>query len=434
MLTPIPVTHSSLEDYMPFIGQEEIDEIKRLAQPFINTSVLHVNSTPFGGGVAELLSSLVPLMQRLGINAQWQVIKGSEEFFEVTKAMHNSLQGMSVQWTPEMFDIWRHFDRMNADLLEGDYDFVFIHDPQPAGILYYYLQKNQSANKTKWVWRCHIDLTASQAPVWDFLQPYVNTYDAAIFTMAEFVRKGLNHPKIFVFPPAIDPLSTKNSDLSEEAIASVLTRYGIDPSRPIISQTSRFDPWKDPLGVIDAYRQVKQKHPELQLVLVASMAHDDPEGRTYYERTISYAGEDPDIHLVTNLSDAGNLEVNAIQRASQVVIQKSLREGFGLSVSEALWKSRPVVAAGVGGIPLQVLHGRGGYLANTVSEVAQRVTYLLETPQVAQSMGLVGKEHIRKQFLITRLLKDYLNLMQNVVSVKGSTQLPHIATHSSRLL
>jgi len=409
MLTSVPVTPKALADYRPIVGDAPIDEIQRLAEPLRGARVLHLNATAFGGGVAEILSALVPLLNDLGLKADWQIMSGADEFFAVTKAIHNGLQGMFVPWTPSMRDTWLHYNRLNADLLDGEYDFVVVHDPQPAGVLASALERGRP-KVGKWVWRCHIDLTAAQPELWDFLSPFLAPYDASIFTLKTYAKDDVTTPEVFFFPPAIDPLSPKNVPLAPDTVDAILSRYAIDPRRPVLAQVSRFDPWKDPLGVIDAYRLVKREIPQVQLVLVASMAHDDPEGWSYYERTARRAGEDMDIQILTNLTGVGNVEVNAIQTAARVVVQKSLREGFGLVVSEALWKGRPVVAGNVGGIPLQVLDGRTGYLATSPAACAERILFLLRNPQVADGMGAAGREHVRANFLITRYLCDHLKM------------------------
>jgi trehalose synthase len=418
MLTSVPVAPKALADYRPIVGDAAIDEIQRLAEPLRGARVLHLNATAFGGGVAEILSALVSLLNDLGLRADWQIISGADEFFAVTKAMHNGLQGMFVPWTPAMRDTWLHYNRLNADLLEGEYDFVVIHDPQPAGVLALALDRGRPKVE-KWVWRCHIDLTAAQPELWDFLRPFLTPYDATVFTLKGYAKEDVPAPRILFLPPAIDPLSPKNVPLAPATVEAILSRYAIDPSRPLLAQVSRFDPWKDPLGVIDAYRLVKRKIPQVQLVLAASMAHDDPEGWSYYERTARRAGEDMDIHILTNLTGVGNVEVNAIQTAARVVVQKSLREGFGLVVSEALWKGRPVVAGNVGGIPLQVLDGQTGYLANSPAECAERILYLLRNPEVADRMGAAGREHVRANFLITRYLCDHVKMFTVLSGVEA---------------
>lgn len=428
MLGSVATSPKSLADYRPIIGDDKYEELLSLGRALKGARVLHVNATAFGGGIAEILATMVPLMNDLGMVADWQVIRGADEFFQVTKAMHNSLQGMYIDWTQQMWDIWCHYNRLNAELFDEAYDFVIVHDPQPAAVLSYIRNEGVGVDGGQWIWRCHIDLTAAQEQVWDILRQHVSCYDAAIFTLASYVRDDLTGPRIFAIPVSIDPLSPKNMDLAPEAVAAILERYGVDTSRPIISQISRFDPWKDPLGVIDVYRMVKDDVADLQLVLIASMAHDDPEGWSWYERTVRRAGEDYDIHILSNLNGVGNVEVNAFQRASNVVIQKSIREGFGLVVSEALWKNRPVVATNVGGIPLQIQDGRSGFLVNSTSEAADRVRFLLRHPDIAAEMGRAGHEHVREHFLITRHLRDYLAVFLRLQGVEAAPALHEVRT------
>ena len=419
MLDSVVVTSKSIDDYRPIVGDEKIDEIKALAQPLQGARVLHVNATAFGGGVAEILSSLVPLMNDVGLVAQWKVIHGADEFFKVTKAMHNSLQGMFMQWTPEMHQTWLHYNQMNADdLAEEDFDFVMIHDPQPAAMPYLISKRHTEVKRGKWVWRCHIDLTQAQVDIWDFLRPFLEVYDAATFSLRSYVKPDLKSPRIFVVPPSIDPLTPKNTQLPPNTVSTILRQYGVDPEQPMILQVSRFDPWKDPLGVIDAYRIVKKEIPNLHLVMIASMANDDPEGWEYYERTVRRAGEDFDIHILSNLNGVGNVEVNAFQTAAAVVVQKSIREGFGLTVTEGLWKGRPVVGGNTGGIPLQIIDNETGYLVNTVSECAERVLYLFRHPEEAERLGRAGREHVRENFLTTRHLRDYLRIFRSLADME----------------
>ena len=423
MLGSVPTTPKSIEAYRPVIGEAATDEILRLASQLRGARVLHVNATAFGGGVAEILGTLVPLMNDVGLVADWQVIKGADEFFNVTKAMHNSLQGMYYDWTPAMRDTWLEYNKLNADLFDETYDYVVIHDPQPAAIPAF-LEERTGSRPGRWVWRCHIDITAAQVQVWDLLRPHVERYDGAIFTLPDYVKDDLEHPQIFCVPPAIDPLSPKNADLPEDTVNAILERYGVDPARPMVTQISRFDPWKDPLGVIDVYRAVKREVPDLQLVMIASMASDDPEGWDWYERTVRRAGEDFDIHILSNLNGVGNIEVNAFQRAARVVIQKSVREGFGLVVSEALWKGRPVVAGNVGGIPLQIVNGKTGFLVNTNEECVEKLLFLLRHREEADRMGAKGVEYVRDNFLTTRYLRDYLNIFCQLSGLQPDARQP----------
>jgi trehalose synthase len=409
MLELVVATARTLEEYRPFVGEEKIQELRALAEPLRGARVLHINATPFGGGVAEILSTLVPLMNDLGLAAEWRVIKGSEGFFSVTKAMHNSLQGMAIDWTAEMERTWLSYNDMNAELFDEPYDFVIVHDPQPAGLLEGVLRRNGHHPLGTWLWRCHIDTSSARPQVWDFIRPYIRLHKGAIFTRKEYVNGDLDGgPPVFTVWPAIDPLSPKNREASPEVLREILSHYGIDPYRPMVCQISRFDPWKDPLGVIDVYREVKREVPELQLVMVGSMANDDPEGWDYYRLTVDHAGQDDDVHILCNLS---GIEVGALQQAANVVIQKSIREGFGLTVTEALWKGRPVVAGNVGGIPLQIEHGKTGFLANTTTEYVDYVRYLLWHPEVATEMGSQGKRYVQQNFLVTRNLADYLRIL-----------------------
>ncbi|MCZ2109892.1 MAG: glycosyltransferase [Dehalococcoidia bacterium] len=416
MLTPVAVTPKHLESYRSSVREGAIEAIQRDAIHLAGKRVLHVNATPFGGGVAEILASLVPLMRDLGIQADWKVITGTDEFFKITKNMHNALQGTAIEWRPEDRHTWIEQNRANAQDWDDDYDFVVIHDPQPAPILKI-LRADGSGPAGKWIWRCHIDLTDAQPEAWEMLSPFVKEYDGSIWTMREYVREGTPAEHLFIAPPAIDPLSPKNRPLDEMTVLEVLTRYGVDPHRPVITQVSRFDPWKDPLGVIDAYRIVKQRHPGVQLVLAGSMADDDPEGWEWYEKVLRHCGEDYDIKVLTNLQGVGNVEIGAFQQASQVVIQKSLREGFGLVVAEGLWKGRPCVGGRVGGIPLQIKDGETGYLVSSVEECAQRVNELMDDPAKCDRMGQAGREHVRDNFLITRYLHDYVRMFLQLAGV-----------------
>ena len=401
----VPVRKLSLDDYTEIVGEVEIDEIRSLAEKLTGKSVVHVNSTSFGGGVSEILHRLVPLMRDVGIEAEWKVIKGDKEFFNVTKSFHNALQGKEIKLTENMEKVYLQNNELNAKLLDLDYDYVVIHDPQPLAIINY-----SDKRKGKWIWRCHIDLSKPNEKFFNFLAPLMTKYDAFIFSLKKYVKKPLEDMNVAIITPSIDPLSDKNKPLPENQILATLEKYDVDSDRPILTQVARFDPWKDPLGVIDAYKKVKKKMPEVQLLLITSMAPDDPEGWTYYERTARHAGEDYDIHLLTDIIGVGNLEVNAFQKATDVALLKSLREGFGMTVTEALWKEVPVVGGNVGGIPLQVIDGITGFLVNTVEETAEKTLQLLRNPEEAKKMGKKGREHVLRNFLITKHLKDYLSL------------------------
>jgi trehalose synthase len=345
-------------------------------------------------------------MRDVGLDATWQVIEGTDEFFNVTKACHNGLQGMDIPFTPEMQSIWQRYNDMNAAKFEGQYDFVVVHDPQPAGLLHYHGQ----GGGRHWIWRCHIDTSHSNPLYWGFFAPYISEYAAGIFTMEQYVGPGVTFDHLAIITPTIDPLYPKNAPLAQQEARETVARFGVDVDRPLITQVSRFDPWKDPLGVIDAYRIVKREVPEVQLALVGSMAADDPEGWTYLDRTIRHAGEDLDIHVLHNFHGVGAREVGAFQTASDVVVQKSTREGFGLVVTEALWKGKPVIGGNVGGIPLQVIDGQTGFLVDDVESCADRMLYLLRHPDEARTMGAAAREHVRQNFVSVHHLAEYLRL------------------------
>ncbi|WP_309492160.1 glycosyltransferase [Candidatus Hecatella orcuttiae] len=395
----------SLDDYKAIVGEQEIAEIEKLASWVKGASIVHINSTRFGGGVAELLKNMVPLARTVGLNVSWQVMEASSEFFNVTKKFHNALQGMPLKLTEAMKKVYLEYNRLNAEKLDFKGDLIMVHDPQPAALLRF-----RNRGPEKWVWRCHIDLTKANPVYWDFLKPFVLEYDGLVFSLQSYIKEDLRNKHIFLMPPSINPLSEKNKPISESQILKMLEKYEVSPEKPILTQVARFDPWKDPLGVIDVYRLVKREIPQTQLLLVGSMAADDPEGDEWLKKTVEKAGGDKDIHILTDREGVGDLEVNAFQRASTVVIQKSLREGFGLSVTEALWKGTPVVATRTGGIPLQVLDGVTGFLVDTVEAAAEKVTLIIKRPYLGRMLGTNGRDHVRRNFLITRHLKDYLKI------------------------
>ena len=413
MLQQVNAGNKSLADYRSIIRRELYEELQDLSQRLKGVRVLHVNATSFGGGVAEILYTLVPLMRDVGLEAQWRVMFGAEPFFNVTKGFHNALQGAPYDLTVECRAIYEEYNRQSAAALEDEWDIVFVHDPQPALLKHF---SNGLSPETKWVWRCHIDTSTPNREVLDYLSPYIQEYDAQVYTMKEYTPPDLELPGLVIIPPAIDPLSPKNMALSADDARFITNQFGIDVERPFLLQVSRFDPWKDPLGVIDAYRMVKEEVPEIQLVLIGSMAHDDPEGWDYWFKTVNYAAGDEDIFLFSNLTNVGAIEVNAFQSSADVVVQKSIREGFGLVVTEALWKARPVVAGRVGGIPMQV-EGGGGILVDSVTETAAACTKLLKDPEFARQMGRRGKEHVRKHYLTPRLLRDDLKLFAGLLGV-----------------
>jgi len=406
----VEIKKKSLNSYVNIVSKEKIEKIKNYSSNLKGLKVLHVNSTAYGGGVAEILQALVPLMRDIGLDAEWRVIDGDERFFNVTKNFHNALQGMDIELSQEMRDTYLEYNKKNAAKFESKYDFIVIHDPQPAAI-YHYLKPYPGI----WIWRCHIDLTNTNISFWSFIKPYIEIYNAYILTLKDYAQEGLNNEKIFIITPSIDPLSEKNDPLTLKESKKIFKNYGVDTSFPIILQVSRFDPWKDPLGVIDTYRQVKKHFPNTQLVMAGSMATDDPEGIKYYEKTKSYTGEDPDIFLLTNFDGIGEKEINAFQVASDVIIQKSIREGFGLTVTESLWKGKPVIGGNVGGIPKQIINGENGFLVNNVNECAEKIIFLLENPNISKRMEEKAKEHVRSNFLITDHLYKYLKLFKRLL-------------------
>jgi trehalose synthase len=412
VLEHVPLLEKHLDDYAALAGEEALERIREMAEPLRGARVLHVNATAYGGGVAELLATHVPLLRSLGIDAQWHVLRGSDEFFQVTKAVHNALQGAEIEWNSHMQRVYLERIVENALEFDGEWDYVVMHDPQPAAMLSLLRQWHhpETEDGTKWIWRCHIDLTAANPDVWEFFRPYVEMHDASVWTMPEFVPASLKMDEVVHAPPCIDPLSVKNLDLAPAFCNEIVRQYGLDVRRPLVCQVSRFDPWKDPVGVIEAFRLVREHVPDAQLLLAGSMATDDPEGFAVWEQTEQARAGDPDIHLYSNLHQVGSVQINAFQRAADVVIQKSLREGFGLTVSEALWKARPVIGGHAGGIKLQIRDGENGYLVDSVEECAARTVDLLQDEARADEMGAHGREWVREQFLSTRELEDWIRL------------------------
>src|SRR3954469_21134563 len=419
MLQLINVGTKPLADYATIVSRGLMDEIRRLAAPLAGARVLHLSATAFGGGVAEINYTLVPLMRDAGLDVEWRIIKGQDAFFDVTKRIHNALQGRPDGLSEEQQRIFFEYNRMNAEEFEDGYDFIIVHDPQPAAMIDFL----KDSTDARWIWRCHIDLSTPYRPVLDMLAPSLRRYDAAIFHIPDFVPGIDGLPPAFIWPPAIDPLNPKNMALSPEDAAYIVDQFGIDVERPLLTQVSRFDPWKDPLGVIDAYRQVKAEWPDVQLALVGSMAHDDPEGWDYYNRTVAHAAGDPDVYILSNLNNVGSVEVNAFQVHSAAVIQKSIREGFGLTVSEGLWKARPTVAGRVGGIVTQIEDGRTGWLVDSSEGCAAACLETLAGPSAARERALAGKEHVRKHFLTPRLLRNRLALFNRLVGRETGAEL-----------
>ncbi len=407
---PPPPPPPRLLDYEPIIGQAVLDELRYLAEALQGKSVKMVNSTAMGGGVAEMLNSLVPLIVELGVVTHWDVITGGNDFFEITKAFHNALHGGEYHLTRKTQEIFLQNNEQNRKRIQFDEDVIVIHDPQPAALI-----SERDARNAKWVWRCHIDLSNPNAEVWSFLKPMVERFDAAIFSSQSFAQR-LSVPQ-YLFYPCIDALSEKNKELDESYIQQVCDDYGIDRSRPVVTQISRFDRLKDPLGVVKAYQMAK-KYVDLQLVLAGGSASDDPEGAQVLAEVEDAAANDPDI-IILNLPPWSGLQINALQRASTIIVQKSLREGFGLTVTEALWKSKPTIASAVGGIPNQVIHKLTGALVHSVEGCAYQIRYLLTHPDHARQLGKNGHEHVKENFLMTTNVKRWLLLLRFLLGAKG---------------
>lgn len=387
-----------LADYIPVVTQPVIDDLRLLADKLRGKVIRNINSTAVGGGVAEILNRMVPFLQELGIDAHWDVIKGGERFFTVTKKFHNALHGAAERITDEDLEVFIQTSRANLAEMDLSGDIIFVHDPQPVVLI-----EKKASNK--WIWRCHVDVSQPQRRVWDFLMQYIPRYDAAVFSAPSFSRPL--PVRQFLISPSIDPLSDKNRDLPEGMVRQVFDKYEVPLDKPVVTQISRFDRLKDPVGVIEVYKRVK-KYNDCRLVLAGGTASDDPEGMQVLAEVREAAGKDRDIHIL--LMPQNDLDVNALQRGSTVILQKSLREGFGLTISEALWKAKPVVASHVGGIPLQIKNKYSGLLCRSVDGAAFAVKQLLNNPGYARKLGENGREHIRNNFLLTRHLKDYLLL------------------------
>jgi trehalose synthase len=414
VLERVPLLEKRLGDYAPIVGREVLERIEALAAPLRGCRVLHINATAYGGGVAEVLATQVPLMRSVGIDADWQVIRGSDEFFGITKEVHNALQGAEIDWSPRKQRVYLEHVLDNAIRLEGDWDFIVTHDPQPAALRSFVRESPLGSSDAKWIWRCHIDLTDANLGVWEFFRPYVEMHDASLWTLKDFAPDSLSMDRVVEAWPSVDPLSVKNLDLPMPFAEELCRQYGIDVHRPIVCQVSRYDPWKDPVGVMRAFDAVRERVTDAQLLLAGSMATDDPEGFHVWEEVQEARAGDPDIYTLSNLHQVGNVQINAFQRCADVVVQKSVREGFGLTVSEALWKGRPVVGGRAGGIVIQIRDGFDGYLVSSVEECAARVIDLLADPVGSAAMGAQGAEHVRANFLATRELEDWLRLLTDL--------------------
>ncbi|HUL44690.1 MAG TPA: glycosyltransferase [Bacteroidota bacterium] len=398
---------NDLREYIPIIGQDRVDELFLLAKKLEGRSIQNINSTAVGGGVAEILTRMMPHLKQLGISARWDVLKGNERFFVITKNIHNALHGVHLDISKQDWEVFLEVNRENAADMDLTSDVIFVHDPQPVALI----EKRREAGN-HWAWRGHVDFSNPYPPVWNFLSTYVNQYDTAVFSAPSFSRE-LNIPQALI-SPSIDPLAEKNKELTNAEVDRVFAQFGIDRSRPVVTQVSRFDYLKDPVGVIKAYKMAK-RYTDMQLVLAGGGATDDPEGPKVMEDVRREAENDRDI-FVLFLPPASDIEINALQRGSTIILQKSLREGFGLTVSEALWKGKPVIASGVGGIPLQIAHKYSGILTHTIEGTAYWIKQLLNEPAFARRLGINGREHIKTNFLITRHIKDYLLLFLSLFS------------------
>lgn len=399
-----------IDNYRRIAGDELIDEIQALSRELRGARVCHLNSTGFGGGVAELLSRHVPLARAVGIDADWRLLQGTPEFFTVTKALHNGLQGGEGDLSEADKAIYLQVNRESAALLESSYDVFVVHDPQPAAF-----REAATARGARWIWRCHIDTSAPNPEIAGFLLPYLRLYDAVVFTIPQFLLPGLKPRHLAFIAPAIDPLSTKNMDLPPKLCRDVVANAGVDTDRPLVVQVSRFDPWKDPMGVIEAYKLARRQVPGLQLALVGAIAGDDPQGWQLLAEVQKVTADDDDAFVFTNLAGVGSMEVNAFQTACDVVVQKSLREGFGLVVSEAFWKGKPMVAGRAGGIPMQFPSGYERFLVSSAEELAGRIVELLGDAGLRRTFGAAAREHVRRDYLLPRLLRDELKLIKQVL-------------------
>jgi trehalose synthase len=412
MLHKVSLGIADINKYRLIQTRELIDEVVNLGEELKGLRLCHINSTPFGGGVAEMLVSYIPLLRSVGIQADWQIIRGDRRFFTITKGLHNALQGAPFEEIKKenIKRVYQTNNQTNASQLDLNYDAFIVNDPQPAALRHYLPQ-----SQAKWIWRCHVDSSQPDRTVWNFLRPYIEQYDAAVFTTKDFIPKDLRLDKIATMAPAICAFSSKNMFIKRYVCRELVENLGFDTDRLLITQVSRFDRWKDPFGTIAAYKLAKERIPGLQLAMIGTFAPDDPEAWDMHAALSEEANKDPDVFIFSNLTGVGNMEVNAFQRASDVIVQKSIREGFGLVVAEALWKETPVVAGNAGGIPLQMTGDLSDYLVDSMEECAEKIVYLLENPAISQQLGKAGKENVRQNFLFPRLLRDELRLIKSLV-------------------
>jgi trehalose synthase len=407
MLEKVPIKPRSVKEYKNIVDDSLLEEVNELAERLTDLKILHISATKFGGGVAEILNNYIPLLQDLWLGTVWQTIVADNRLFEVTKAFHNGIQGKRHKINEAEKRIYERFNTYNARLLEGDWDIIVVHDPQPLAIPYYLTK-----SKARWIWRCHIDASDAEPTIWEYLEPFLEKYNAAIFSLESFIPDNFPIKRRYIVPPAIDPLSQKNQKIDINLAKDILGSHGLNLAKPIVTQVSRFDSWKDPLGVIEAYNIAKKKVPGLQLVLVGSMASDDPEGWQIYENVVEKSKRDNNIFVFTNL---GDLEINAFQTVSDIVLQKSIKEGFGLTVAEAMWKGNLVIGGDTGGIKLQIIDGETGYLVNSVDECAEKIIYVLKNLRKKKKIVSRAREHIRQNFLVPRLLRDELKIYTEVL-------------------
>jgi trehalose synthase len=410
----VPVWPRSIEEFRGIVDDGVIEELGTLSVPHKGLRVLHINSTEYGGGVAEVLSAQIPMLGDLGVAAHWGVIDGDERFFEITKSVHNGFQGnKEIAWDRSMEIHYLRTVEQNLATLPEDFDICVVHDPQPMAIPHL-LGEDRFRIAKKWIWRCHIDCADPHPAIWSFIRQFLDPFDAMVFTMKEFVQPEVPGDRVVISAPSIDPTSPKNSHLEKVTVRDICRQYHVDLERPVMAQISRFDPWKDPHGVIAAYKMVREEIPGVQLVLAGSLAHDDPEGLVLYEELLGARGEDADVLILSNFQQVGNTAINCFQRAADVVIQKSIREGFGLTVAEAAWKGKPVLGGRAGGITLQIQDGVTGFLIETVEDCAQRTIELLADPDRSREMGEKARELVRERFLTTRELGDWLRLFADL--------------------
>lgn len=416
MYGTVPINQRALDEYRDSVGERALAELNALAQPLRGLRILNLSVTAFGTGVADLLSSTVPLLNDLGLDCRWQVIRAAEEFTTVNKAMYQALSGSYSPWDSGMNAVWLSYNQMNAQLLSEDYDIVIIHDPQPAAIPSYVAAEEARSVEPRWVWHCHLDMSQAQKDVWLLLRSHVERYHAVVFQCDAFTPSDLRQAPVHIITPAIDPLGPRNMELAEEARITILERYGLDPQRPLICQASPLSEWADPLGAIDAFQLAQEEVPGLQLVLVSPTEAQDPAGRSYLERVMERAAAHPNIRILSGLDDVGNVEINVLQRSASVILQRALGKGFGLWLAEGLWKERPVVAGRSAGTAAQVVDGRNGYLCATTEECAQRVVSILKDNSLAQRLGRQGRRDVKRRFFITRFLRDYLHLLSSLIA------------------